>query len=125
MRLALLPAAVLGLAMATGAAAAFPGPGDQPCDEMPPMSARQPVDGPVWVYTIPNDRMNAQCNKAPGVAVFGCTFLATAKHPAVIFLNALLTPAERKCTLTYERAHPTAGLIPSLRRALPIRPRSR
>jgi hypothetical protein len=91
--------------MATSAAAAFPGVAIQPCDEKPPTWARQPVTEPVWIYTVPNDRINAQCNKAPGVALGGCTFRATAKHPAIIFLNALLTPAERQCTLVYEKAH--------------------
>jgi hypothetical protein len=105
MRLALLPAAVLGLAMATGAAMAFPAQRIQPCDEHPPAWALQPVSGPVWIYEVPADEMTARCNKAPGVVMYGCTFRATAAHPAIVFLNALLTPAERECTLTYEKAH--------------------
>jgi hypothetical protein len=39
------------------------------------------------------------------VTILGCTFRANDKHPALIFINAEETPAERACTLTYERAH--------------------
>ena len=93
----------------------FPGHMFQPCGKMPPSSARQPVTDKVLIFDIPNEKMAAQCNKVPSAnALYGCTFLANSKHPAVIFLNASLNPQERACTLIYEKAHlpPMIGLTP-------------
>lgn len=98
-------AAFLLIAVLSTPALAFPGVLQQPCDSPPPGSAQQPVIGTVWVYTIPNDQMNARCNKGAGPVMFGCADLANARHPALIFLNAELSPAERDCTLIYEKAH--------------------
>lgn len=102
-----------------GPALAFPGLGRQPCDDPPPQSAQQPVTDPVLTFTIPNEKLAARCNFGP-IVVFGCAFLATTKHPAIIFLNADLTPGERTCTLLYEKAHlpPNNWQDPVMERAI-------
>ena len=111
-------AVVLGI-LQVGPALAFPGLGRQPCDDPPPQSAQQPVTDPVLTFTIPNEKLAARCNFGP-IVVFGCTFLATAKHPAIIFLNSDLTPVERACTLLYEKAHlpPNNWQDPVMERAI-------
>ena len=94
------------LLFAEPANAFFPGQTFQPCGKMPPASARRPVTDKVLIFDIPNEKMAAKCNKVPSAnALYGCTFLANSKHPAVIFLNASLNPEERACTLIYEKAH--------------------
>jgi hypothetical protein len=50
--------------------------------------------------------MDSWCHKQPGSIMLGCTFLPSPKHAAaIIFINAEETPAERACTMTYEKAH--------------------
>ena len=105
MRLALGVACWAALACSP-AFAAFDGVPLQPCDNRPPASARQPVAVAFSVLTVPGPEMFAVCNKAAGaLVIYGCTFLPSAGHTAVILINGDQDPQEQSCTLVYEKAH--------------------
>ncbi len=118
-----LSALVLAFALATtGAEAHFDGRHYQPCDNRPPPDARQPISVPVTIKAVPGTRMFSACRKSPvDIIIYGCTFLPTPGHPAVILLNADQDDAERACTLAYEEAHlpPNNWLDASMEAASP------
>ena len=93
------------LASSTGQAAAA-GKFLLPCDNQPPLSARQPVTVPTAIFTVPGRDMFAKCRKQPnGLTIYGCTFQAMDGHPAVVVINGDQNAAERRCTLAYEESH--------------------
>jgi hypothetical protein len=102
---------VFGLAICAAlvtlpAFANFAGVPLQPCDNQPPPSAQRPVMVPVDIFTVPGGAMFATCNKqVSSLVIYGCTFQASAGHPAIILLNADENSVERACTLRYEEAH--------------------
>jgi len=98
-----LASVVLGLALTSGASAFF-----QPCDNVPPKSAQQTPSVDFQVVDVPRADMAADCQKIipAGSRIYGCTF-----EPGVVsadwavILDQSLSPAERACTLLYEKAH--------------------
>lgn len=96
---------ILVVVLSASPALAFPGITESPCDQVPPLSAQQTVTESFVVYGVASKDMNTWCNKRPGPIMFGCTFQATADHPATIFLNTALTEDEQMCVMTYEMAH--------------------
>ena len=84
----------------------FDGVRYQPCDNRPPVTAEQPITVPISVLDVPGADMFVRCHKQQvGNIIYGCTFLPTAGHKAVVVINADMTADEQKCTLTYEKAH--------------------
>ena len=78
----------------------------QPCDNRPPAAAQQPVSVPVSIFVVPGAEMHTRCRKQPnGLVIYGCTFLPSPGHDAVVLINGDQDAAERACTLTYEMAH--------------------
>jgi hypothetical protein len=102
-----MKALALLLMLVSTPAMAFPGGGSpQPCENPPPKSAQAPVTVPIEVYVVPSANMSEWCHKEPGAIMLGCTYLPSPKHAAaIILINATETPAERACTLIYEKAH--------------------
>jgi len=102
-----IAAVVICAAMfSTQAQAFFPGRHYQPCDNPPPLSARQAVTVPVSITTIPGSKMFWACHKQPAdLVIYGCTFLPAPDRQARILINADEDEIERACTLLYENAH--------------------
>jgi hypothetical protein len=109
----LLPIAVALLVGMSGTAMAgqFDDQNLRPCDNVPPQSAQRPASVLPMIVDEPDAEMAVDCQKTipVGSHIYGCTFEpGVAADPSsgwVIVLNAGLTPAERDCTLLYERAH--------------------
>jgi len=98
-------AALCALALCSPAFARFDGK-LQPCDNRPPVAAQQRVNVPVAIFVVPGSEMFERCRKEPSsLVIYGCTFLPSAGHDAVVLLNGDQDPAERACTLVYEEAH--------------------
>lgn len=72
---------------------------------MPPLSAQKTITEPFQLFLIPDDQMDAKCNKMPNTPIGGCTFLANSARPAVIYLNSSMATADIGCLLIYEKAH--------------------
>jgi hypothetical protein len=98
-----LASLAVGLALTSGASAY-----SQPCDNVPPKSAQQIPSVDFQVVDVPRADMAKDCAKmiAEGARLYGCTF-----EPGVVsdgwavILDQSLSPAERACTLLYEKAH--------------------
>lgn len=91
-------------------ALASPALADGPCQNLPPLSARQAPTVPMDVYTAPAARMVSWCHKDASrmhVILYGCTYQAdvTPSHRALILLSDALDATERACVLQYEEAH--------------------
>lgn len=122
MRRLIALAMLIATTLSSSAETHFEGRRFQPCDNRPPDSAQQPVDVPVTVKMVPGSEMFTECRKSKiNIIIYGCTFLPTAGHPALIFLNADQYEMERACTLIYEEAHlpPNNWLDVSMEAATP------
>jgi hypothetical protein len=98
--------AVAAAMLSNSAYAHFDGRQFQPCDNRPPPTALHPVTVPVSIFTVPSGDMFKRCRKQPGdLVIYGCTFLPSAGHTAVILINGDQDPQEQSCTLVYEKAH--------------------
>jgi hypothetical protein len=97
---------IFAVLFSTAAYAHFDGAQNQPCDNEPPISARLPVDVPVYILKVPGSAMFTDCRKQPkDLVIYGCTFLPTKTTPGLILLNGDQDQHELACTLLYERAH--------------------
>ena len=115
-RILALAAVAVTISLTTNAEAYFPGQRWQPCDNLPPASARQPVNSYIKVdeYTVSTDRMWVECHivKRDGV-IYGCTYRTPhydkLTHHSVdvwrVFFNASLNVTEKACTRLIEYGH--------------------
>lgn len=124
----LLAAGALCALLTSPALAYFPGQIVQPCDNVPPKSARQPVSVQTRIYDTSNADMLDIMGADPALPdqLYGLSMpliVAGGLHtlhgtvldlndPAVkaakiwvIYLNEEMTAKERACTLLYEKAH--------------------
>jgi hypothetical protein len=99
-----------------------------PCENMPPSSAQREPDVPYHVVTAPAASIASWCHKDAArmtAVLWGCTYLKDASgQRALIVLSDALSPTDRACVLTYERAHlsPNNWLDPVIEATAPDDP---